>query len=583
VSAAADGFHHPATEQELVDLVRTAHREGRGLRVRGSAHSVSHAIYADPLAGVANRVNQQAPPAGENVNVMLDRYRGWRVKDEERRLVEAEAGIHLGADPGDPTGTATLETSLLAQLAGEKGWTLSNTGGITRQTISGFVATGSSGGSLRHTSNANLHGFRVIDGTGEVHELSRDDPDPGGFFAMAPSMGLLGVISTITFECVDLFAIEGQESIESVDGCAIDMIGAGDGRPTLEAFLRETDYARLEWWPQRGAERVVTWQARRIEAPPAFEPDPYERFGSSPEAAQQVIGILFTILGNLDDLSQARPKLEDAFDELRHALEVLPALRALGAAGALLAKVIALVIEGSVDGAIMLLRPAAPLIRRELPDFFPRLLRMFVPLDDDKDGAEKGRPQRFRDWGWQGLPMDNGVSDILVPTEFTETWIPLPRTQQTMALLHAYFTEPADDGEAFRRTGLYVWELYCAMPSPFWLSPAYAAGDDEWKDGAFRVDPYWFADSAGDPAETFFRRLWELLRDNDIPFRLHWGKFQPVYGRGDRTWVDHFAGQYPRWEEFLALRAQRDPNNIFLTGYWRDRLGLWDEPAPTPA
>src|SRR5262249_42713996 len=185
--------------------------------------------------------------------------------------------------------------------------------------------------------------------------------------------------------------------VESVDGCAIDLVGAGDGRPTLEAFLRDTEYARLEWWPQRGAERVVTWQARRIEAPPGFEPDPYQRFGSSPEAAQQVIGILFTILGNLDDLSQARPKLEDAFDELRNALAVLPALRALGAAGALLAKVIALVAEGSVDAATMLLQPAAPLIKRELPGFFPRLLRMFVPLDADKDGAAKGQPQRFRD------------------------------------------------------------------------------------------------------------------------------------------------------------------------------------------
>jgi len=191
--------------------------------------------------------------------------------------------------------------------------------------------------------------------------------------------------------------------------------------------------------------------------------------------------------------------------------------------------------------------------------------------------------QRFRDWGWQGLPMDNGVSDILVPTEFTETWIPLPRTEQTMALLRAYFTEPADDGEAYRRTGLYVWELYCAMPSPFWLSPAYTAGDDEWKDGAFRVDPYWFADSAGDPAETFFRRLWELLRDNAIPFRLHWGKFQPVYAAGDRTWVDFFKQQYPRWEDFLALRQKKDPNNIFLNDYWRDRFGLWDAPRPRPA
>ena len=72
-----------------------------------------------------------------------------------------------------------------------------------------------------------------------------------------------------------------------------------------------------------------------------------------------------------------------------------------------------------------------------------------------------------------------------------------------------------------------------------------------------------------------------LLRDNDIPFRLHWGKFQPMDARGHRDWVDFFAAQYPRWDDFLELRRERDPNNIFLNAYWRDRFGLWDEPAPT--
>ena len=32
----------------------------------------------------------------------------------------------------------------------------------------------------------------------------------------------------------------------------------------LGAFLRDTDYARLMWWPQAGVERVTTWQARRM-------------------------------------------------------------------------------------------------------------------------------------------------------------------------------------------------------------------------------------------------------------------------------------------------------------------------------
>lgn len=565
---AADGFHHPATEQELVDLVTAANEAGRQLRVRGSAHSVAHAIYTDPHAGMANRVDHQAPPAGDNVNVMLDRYRGWEVKDEATRLVEAQAGIHLGEDPNDPTGGATLETSLLYQLA-QRGWSLSDTGGITRQTISGFTATGSSGGSIRYSTNANLHGFRLIDGTGQVHELTREDP---AFFAMAPSLGLLGVVSTITFQCDELFAIEGQESVQSADDSTIDLFGPGDdARPSLERFLRETDFARIEWWPQRGVERAVVWQAKRTEPPPDFEPRPYKRFTGSPEASQHLIGILFAILGNLDDLSQAKRALEDDFDELRSTLEHLRALRALGTAGEVLARVAGAAIEGSVDLAITLLKPAAPLIRRELPDFFPKLTRAFVPLDGAKG------PQRFSDWGWRGLPMDNAASDILVPTEFTEAWVPLGRTQQVMELLRAHFSEPSDAAEAYRRTGTYVWELYSAEPSPFWLSPSYTTGDDEWRVGAFRVDPYWFADSAGDPAQTFFPGLWDLLRAHDVPFRLHWGKFQPP----DRTWVDHFRSQYPRWDDFLALRAERDPNNIFLTEYWRDRLGLWEAPAPS--
>jgi D-arabinono-1,4-lactone oxidase len=178
--------------------------------------------------------------------------------------------------------------------------------------------------------------------------------------------------------------------------------------------------------------------------------------------------------------------------------------------------------------------------------------------------------------------MDNSADDELLTTQFTETWIPLPRTLEVMQLLNRYFTEPNDDHEALRRTGTYAWELYSAMPTPFWLSAAHTSGDDEWKHGVFRVDPYWFADNADDPAETFYARLWGLLRENGIPFRLHWGKMQPVYEQGDRSWVDFFRVQYARWDDFLRLRAERDPNNIFLTDYWRDRFGLWDEPQPSP-
>ncbi|HEU5063776.1 MAG TPA: hypothetical protein VFT79_11595 [Solirubrobacterales bacterium] len=578
---AADGFHHPASEADLVELVRLANREGRQLRVRGSAHSVSHAVYTDPPRPYPDRVTVQTPPAGPNLNLMLDRYDGWRVRDEARRLVEADAGIHLGADPFDPTDSSPLEDSLLWQLA-EKGWSLEETGGITHQTVSGFTATGSAGGSLVHSATRNLWGFRVVDGRGQVHEVTREDADPDLFYAMCPNLGLLGIVSKVILQCDDAFNIAGEEAITTVEGCPADLFGdGGDGRPSLEQFLREAEYSRLVWWPQRGADRVITWQARRIPTEPDFKPKPYTQFGDDPETQQYLFGTLFTIIGNLDDLSQAKAKLEDDFDHLKKALELLGE-KDLGVVGELLGKVLAAIVEGGVDLAITVLEPAAPLIKRELPDFLPKLIATFNELDADKKGAEKGQPQRFRDYGWHGLPMDNQASDVLMPTEFTEPWVPLPRTGEAMRLLRDHFDAPRDDTEALRRTGTFAWELYATMPERHWLNAAHSDGADEWREGAFRIDPYWFVENAEDPVETLYAELWSLLRDAGIPFRLHWGKFQPRYPKGDRSWVDFFRAQYPRWDDFLRLRAERDPNNIFLTDYWRERFGLWDEPPPQP-
>jgi FAD/FMN-containing dehydrogenase len=568
VAAAPDGYHHPASEEELVELVKTAYRKGRRLRVRGAAHSVSDAIYTK--ADGRNRVSRQKPPRGDDFNVMLDRYRAFDVKDEGRRLVEVQGGIHLGADPSDPTDTSSLQSSLLYQLA-QKGWSLSNTGGITHQTVTGFTATGSSGGSLQHTSNTNLYGFRVIDGEGNVHDFTRDDDR---FWALSPSVGLLGVISTVTLECDELFAIEGTEAVSTLDGCVADVLGDGSGgRPSLEQYLRDTPFTRLEWWPQRGAERIVTWEARRIPVPANFKPNPYKRFAGSPEAAQQMISLLFTILGNLDDLGRAKKLLDDNWDQLEGALAAEPVLRDLGPVGHIVAEFLSKAAGGGVDVAIDILELGERPLRKAVPDFLPKLLGAFIPID------EHG-PQRFTDYGWSGLPMDNAANDELLTTEFTETWIPIGRTREVMRLLDRYFTEPKDGHEALRRTGTYAWELYSSTPTPFWMSAAHASG--EYADGVFRVDPYWFADNAADPATTFYARFWKLLRDHDVPFRLHWGKFQPEYERYDRGWVDFFRAQYPRWNDFLQLRAELDPNNIFLTDYWRDRFGLWSEPQPSP-
>ena len=586
ITKGADGFYHPASEEELAALVRKANSEGRQLRVRGAVHSVACAIYTDPCSEGENHVENQSPPPGENINVMLDKYRNFRVVDPERMLVEAEAGINLGIDPSDPTHTSTVENSLLYQLWKNYGWTLSDLGGITHQTVSGFVTTGSSRGSLTYSINDNLHAFRMIDGQGNIYEVSRDDTAPDEFNAVALSMGLLGVISTITFKCVPTFNISGQEAITTYDEALVDLFGSGsDERPSFETFLKDVEYTRLVWWPQRGGERIIVWQCQRISPQYGFRPVHYQEFGNYPEVSELAISIFYTIIGNLDDLSQAKPKLEESFDQLEEVLQFfLMNKEELGELGKILAEVLSKALEFGVDAAIELLTPLAPIIKALLPDIFPTVLNIFMPFDSTKKGMQKGEPQRFRDLGWHGLPMDGQASDTLAPTEFTEIWLPITRTEEVMNILNDYFTAPKSKHEALKRTGTYAWELYGAGPTDIWMSPSYTNGNDEWKEGVFRIDPYWFAGNAGNPAEVFYPQLWNLLRENNIPYRLHWGKYQPIIAQGDPDgWVEFFRNQYERWDDFLAKRAEKDPNNIFLTDYWRNRFGLWDLPAPQPA
>ena len=579
-----DGFYHPSSEEELAALVAYGYRNGLQVRARGSAHSVGYAIYIDPEQPGVNHVEQQNPPPGPNVNIMLDRYMGLAVYDLDKRQVIADAGIHLGRDPSDPTHTSTLENSLLYRLNTDYGWTLSDTGGIIHQTVSGFTATGSSGGSLTYSVNANLYGFRVIDGTGTVTQVTREDTDPEKqalFNSLAPSMGLMGIVSKVILECVPSFNITGQEAVSTIEEAAIDLFGEGTPqRPSLEAFLRDAEFARITWWPQRGAERVQVWQAQQIRPQIGFIPRRYEEFTNRPELGESFVYVYLTFLGNLQDLKRVKPQLEEGWDDLTHVLRLLMQEEGLPAP---IARGIEQILNLGFELAFPLLNLLGPQIQKIVPQIFQAVIGQFIPLDSAKEGMEKGTPQVFDDWSWQGLPMDNQAADNKVPTEFTEIWVPIGRTRQVMNLLKDYFVVPTPDHEAYVRTGTYGWELYTAMPTSFWMSASHTDGADEWKDGVFRVDIYWWAENPGDPVKTFYPQYWKLFRDAGVPFRLHWAKFQPFIPEGDpEKWTEFFRSQYPKWDAFMELRRRRDPNNIFLTDYWRERFGLRGEPRPQP-
>jgi FAD/FMN-containing dehydrogenase len=168
--------------------------------------------------------------------------------------------------------------------------------------------------------------------------------------------------------------------------------------------------------------------------------------------------------------------------------------------------------------------------------------------------AIKG-PQEFQDSWWEGLPMDNRVNYTLMPTRFTELWFPVEKTGEVMQILLQHFRQ----GE-FDTTGTYTCEIYITPASDFWMSASYQRS-------VVKVDPFWFGYNKGDPDEAYFSKYWQLFRDKGLDYRLHWGK-----ALSDD--VDYLRQQYPRWDDFMQLRDQMDPHQIFVTDYWRKHLGI---------
>jgi len=604
----SDGFYHPRSEREVQDLIREASALGVPVRVRGSAHSTNPAIYPDDYEG-------HGPPPPNQCVLILDRMRQVDIHPKEKggALVEVEAGVNLGKDPYDPTGTSTWANSLNAKLQ-RNGFALPDLGGISHQTVAGFMSTGSSGGSIEKDLLRAVKRIRFVDGKGELHDVCHDDEDEEKrdiFYAVGVSMGLLGVITKVWFEAVPTYNIRGREVRDDISKIEIDFFGDDNGHRDFATYLSETDYARLMWWPQHDFDKMVVWEAEQIDAEPGFVPKPYQELGDDPRRKSLQGSLLMTMMGNLDDIDEVSKKLgawyrhlEEEVDdiedpnqcarrrprggkvELENLLQNLqPQIEAALMRGEergvglpaeeskrlhelhdpategeekglpkWFAAIFAQLAKALVTGIVHF--PGAQLVangfKRALPGGIDEVLSLFV---------ENGEVD-FQDTWLCGLPMDNQMDDQLWPTDFTELWIPLSRTEEVMCALRDHYDAGGDRELALSRTGTFACELYAANASEFWMSPAY--GED-----VLRVDIFWFHLNAGKPQDDFFPQFWELLRP--FGFRPHWGKILPP---ASHEWRGYYRDQFDKLDAFLALRDRLDPEQIFVSTYWRAHLGI---------
>ena len=215
---------HPAGAAALADVVRTAARDGRRVKVVGSGHSFTD-IAVTPADGV---------------QVVLDRHAGMVSVDRSSGRVTVQAGMTIAA----------LNRALASvELA------LPNLGDIAYQTISGAVSTATHGTGLRLGGLATqVVALSLVTADGSVLECS-PDVEPEVFACARVGLGALGVLSTITLQPVPAFRLHAVEEPMRLDGLLSE----------LDRHVEENDHFEFFYVPH--TEWALTKRNNRTDEP----------------------------------------------------------------------------------------------------------------------------------------------------------------------------------------------------------------------------------------------------------------------------------------------------------------------------
>lgn len=205
----------PRSIEQITLAVERARETGHTLKAIGASHSFT------------------AIGATDGIRVSMESMRGLVDVDLERGRVKLWAGTHLWELP-----------SILQPL----GLALANMGDIDRQTISGAISTGTHGTGLALGGlSTQVVGAALITGSGELLEID-DEQNAELLPAVALGLGALGVLVTVTIQCVPRFllnAVEAPAPLERV----LDEFGE---------LNRGADHFEFYWFPHTESTRTKT-------------------------------------------------------------------------------------------------------------------------------------------------------------------------------------------------------------------------------------------------------------------------------------------------------------------------------------
>jgi L-gulono-1,4-lactone dehydrogenase len=207
-----------ASERDIIGAIRDARRGRYGVRAVGSKGSKNQ-CYLTP-----------------DMTLQLGGYD--QVLSVQADMVVAQAGITIG----------TLNAALARH-----GLALPTVGEWAGATLGGALATGTHGGSGTHGILASsVRAMRIITGDGHAQDL---DWRSELFGHAAVSLGMLGVTSTLTLQCVEHFHLAMEVGVRPLEQYLCSHAAAN----------RSNEFYSAVWIPT--AHRVITFAANRAPAP----------------------------------------------------------------------------------------------------------------------------------------------------------------------------------------------------------------------------------------------------------------------------------------------------------------------------
>lgn len=219
----------PATEDDVLAVVRRARDAGERVRCVGAGHSFN------------------AIAAPSDIAISLDNLRGIVTYDDS--TVTVLAGTRL--------------RDLSAALA-QRGLALPILGSIAEQSVAGAIATGTHGSSLQHRNLAGLvTGMRLVDGTGAVRDLADGDEL---LDAARVHLGALGIVIRLRLRVVPAFCLRER----------VDWLPVGDVATALPEIAHSAEFTKVWWMPH--TPRALVFRYERVAAPRTVLPVLVDRF-----------------------------------------------------------------------------------------------------------------------------------------------------------------------------------------------------------------------------------------------------------------------------------------------------------------